>query len=1252
MSYHKLSIITPIIPIFIIFHLLGFNVGKCQQLELYNEPDYTQNRRNIIYLKTCANIEQNIIEYWVIDENGEEHYIQDSDTSIKAIEIAIIKGDSLQDGPNYKYYAKAGTTQSPKIQSIQDSTPPEVSQEGIHFKNSVRDNWYNHYDNIIVQPIIVDPAGIDSIALIYRLAGTKDTTQMPYKNPAYEIGEFGAAPENTRLAHPFELKRGIASDGQYDIYIYARDAAHKPESHGENKGDSTWQLGGNEYNGYEEGKKIGHIRIDTIKPTSKITAPDSPIIVSQYQDITFNFSANDPPQPGTNFNSGLDSVILMYDYKATRATTERITGRADSFHCGSTDSGFGYREKLEGTMSFNPKKEYGDGIYYFYTIAKDCAGNIQDMPPDNQKLKVIVDTNSPIIQEFFVKDTTKAPSEFETFAKDHWTNDMTVQVKLKGVDLVAGADSVFFTIMSEKGNSKILKYDLMQKIESDSFSIDSLFIDLLDVGWNFITCEVKDCAGKISASEKFEIRYYIIGEFMMVDSIVIEDEDGGSTTITNSPQVNINVYINTHNLWYKNIAGIYFYDSLMISNPNTGNPDWHERDALKRVFIPNAIQYSFKFSPEYHDTDGWLICYCVIQDSAGTIRPTVWAVKDSIDYKRRLEISHFRLSDVTPEDASDAADSSWSDSLVVSFAIEGLPNYVGESAFLHFSLDSNFLENLDSINYYDSTFNTAAGTGVFDLTKIGLSRDTCLRNTAVWIRLHSISMDTMSNDTSAIINFDFENPSITRFELIDTIPNAEYEILADSLWTNDLEVQSIIDADDICSGLWKLRFNGEVADTNWQEYPLKSHTISLTPEEGAKQVTVQIKDKAGNISNETYPITFDQTPPALIVPDQIPCNRTDFISIPINLSDYFMLWKLWLWSDPSYSKWETILDTNNLQIKIDFPCSELAMDSIIYILASDRAGNVITKQTRVVPDRFEISIQLFDGTDTLDSEFTSTPDVMIKITIKSNHEIITSRCVSQKPDFYDTDWKPDESKRFIFTLDTTGVGDGIYTLYVQCRANDNNLESNIAQAQIKLDTKIPLINSVSSLDGKTICGISTEDLDFKVHAFDPYPGQIESLYVAIIENDCAIDSQGFSWAEDTVYTYPNLFERKGKKQLNFRVTDFAEHSSTGKSEIVYYDPHFEAEGVYNYPNPFNPLQVVTEIVIHTTGTHLIKARIYDIFGNEINRWDDIPANNQVQQRISWDGKTKDGRLVADGAYYCIVDAGYGRKKTIIVVKKR
>ncbi len=97
--------------------------------------------------------------------------------------------------------------------------------------------------------------------------------------------------------------------------------------------------------------------------------------------------------------SSIASVVLFYDYNGE----------------GWTDSGLSEEEAAEGSLDFEPTN--GEGVYEFYTIATDVAGNVE-APPADADASEIYDTTAPQSTCATIELTNDSPVVVDFTASD------------------------------------------------------------------------------------------------------------------------------------------------------------------------------------------------------------------------------------------------------------------------------------------------------------------------------------------------------------------------------------------------------------------------------------------------------------------------------------------------------------------------------------------------------------------------------------------------------------------------------------------------------------------------------------------------------------------------------------------------------------------------------------------------------------------------------------------------------------------
>ncbi len=93
----------------------------------------------------------------------------------------------------------------------------------------------------------------------------------------------------------------------------------------------------------------------------------------------------------------------------------------------------------------------------------------------------------------------------------------------------------------------------------------------------------------------------------------------------------------------------------------------------------------------------------------------------------------------------------------------------------------------------------------------------------------------------------------------------------------------------------------------------------------------------------------------------------------------------------------------------------------------------------------------------------------------------------------------------------------------------------------------------------------------------------------------------------------------------------------------------------NYPNPFKAGKEYTTIRYVLEKDAKVTISIYDLLGQLVRRIE-IPKGTpekgvQGTNKVPWNGKNKRGRVVANGGYYCVVEADAGTGKHMRKVRK-
>jgi hypothetical protein len=131
--------------------------------------------------------------------------------------------------------------------------------------------------------------------------------------------------------------------------------------------------------------------------------------------------------------------------------------------------------------------------------------------------------------------------------------------------------------------------------------------------------------------------------------------------------------------------------------------------------------------------------------------------------------------------------------------------------------------------------------------------------------------------------------------------------------------------------------------------------------------------------------------------------------------------------------------------------------------------------------------------------------------------------------------------------------------------------------------------------------------------------------------------------------------KPGRKQIVVSVNDNAGNMSmvwpfwSEAGELYFINGK---DGVYNYPNPFDPREKSTYIVLGLSKSVLATIKIYDFAGEYVRTLGPPDQVVKPNQEIPWDGKTDDGTEVANGTYLCYIKArDLDASKTVTAVIK-
>ena len=535
----------------------------------------------------------------------------------------------------------------------------------------------------------------------------------------------------------------------------------------------------------------------------------------------------------------------------------------------------------------------------------------------------------------------------------------------------------------------------------------------------------------------------------------------------------------------------------------------------------------------------------------------------------------------------------------------------------------------------------------------------------------------------------------------DNFPNT---FMAAMGWSNEQFVFAQVPGvfDEGC-GVDSMRFSGGIDLSLWQpidynvdtEIPsvdLAFRTDSIpimmaTDSEGRKNITSQLRDRAGNWGNVFDPISeltvhggYDVTPPDFDFLDVYSEEITDSVTtvapsyLPLKVVDQpatGFLWKV-CWqidSDPakvSCTVYDTTWDTGSDTIFYAAFPGELVADLVpdyhyeLGVVVIDSAGNpsdLKTADLLIIPDSIDFSFVVVDTNDIEDSEYCGEMTVATLIDMENPPSYMR---FGESPTALGS-WI-DYSIFGEFTFSSSA--NGMKHVYAQIRYGTQ--ESKIEVDSIILDTRNPGVSNIKAFD------ISSGDeyysneqtIGFKaIGANDTPPGVIGAMLVAedadfsLNVQKCPID------LTDSTCTYTasedreiaegataSGSERQDARTFWVKLLDRAENEAPVRLPAIVID--LDEDIVTNFPNPFDP--TVEPTIVRVKGLDVgesVDVYIYDNYGNLVWNKTESSLGGSKAVDILWDGNNGKGDVVARGIYIAVVEVdGEVYKRKIAVWK--
>jgi len=204
--------------------------------------------------------------------------------------------------------------------------------------------------------------------------------------------------------------------------------------------------------------------------------------------------------------------------------------------------------------------------------------------------------------------------------------------------------------------------------------------------------------------------------------------------------------------------------------------------------------------------------------------------------------------------------------------------------------------------------------------------------------------------------------------------------------------------------------------------------------------------------------------------------------------------------------------------------------------------------------------------------------------------------------------------------------------------------SNVVTTTI--DTTAPVLSTITIWGRPQADSTITRQRDVSVEfgGSDNYAGACDSIHVTEDMSFGSYVAYAISTCDSSVSFV--LSGSPGRKSVWARLVDMAGNISDSAFASI------ESESqLHNYPNPFNPNEEATALVFGLEAPQGVTLYIYDLGGNLVLKREGISGVTGLNE-IEWDGFNGQGKMVADGGYVAVVEAGNIKYRTKIAVAKR
>ena len=1061
-------------------------------LHLFPEPQVTQGDSNIVICSNSTGLK--IFQISTDQSNWESRPGTFSN---------FWNFGGLLHGSKYFYRVITTTDTSNVVVSTQDTLAPEIQTYLLSDSTT---------DAIIpIRFKTWDPicGSVQKVILYYRSDST--SVWVPYDSLLIDPQRVAIAPDQAvEDSIMFDISLTSAGDGYYEFYLSGVDTAWAADNTGI-VGNLKIPLVGTE--------KQTFTYFDTQKPGSKIFSHFLLPYYNQSQvPIGVPFSAADSANGARGYWSGLEKVTAFFNYKVNPVgpyLSQDVQFAAYSFTTKLLS--------VDSTFNFTPAQ---DGIYEFYTLAKDNFGNQEDKPQLPYPT-IIFDTEVPQINQIVLQDQTSLTDTIYA-AQPGWTNSSSIFVYAlgmedllkdnfrSGVDSLLMAQNVDFTLNTQR-------YKVSSSEAVINYVLDSM------PGKKQVFAKVFDYAKNESQA---------VSNTIVFDPIAPSfHEFDITTTYTTQTEISLNVQATD------TVAQVGELYKLRISEDPTFPSD-------KTIYwqLPAQNQYAetlpftITFTPGKH----WV--YGQVRDKAGNWSE-VWS--DSVFVTAPVQLNRLTLQDLTdPSDTLNCADPGWSDSLTVTARI----NYTGVLKKIILSETSSFAPTQKEYTEWESEGDSVAVVVYDHFQKVG--HDT------LWCQLIGPNLTDSSAVKFATIRVDTTRPWLQDFEVFHTFddPETSYTYTDTSL----VQVTTLVSVDFISGmkfwepGLTQMFYPRFSPDTTY---------VIRSPGEGEKLVFCAVRDSAGNWSNPlSNSISVDKTDPVFTQFDIVTAMTTQpEISIAVEVADAVgKLFKFQLSEDPTFPPDKSVFyylpDQNEYSGVLSFTLEPFTTGQHrIYGRVWDQAGN----RSAVLVDSVEVtlpvqlhSLAILDLTDPSDVFNVADPgwsdSLVVKVQI-GYHGVLKKVILSERSDFNPprqeySQWATEGDSIAIVEYTFQNVGQD--TIWCQLLGPNLTDSSAVLFATIQVDTTAPQLQDFVMyhiIDDPETTYAYTNDLTVYVR---PHVSGDFLAKMKLWEPDLAPVLYSY-FTPDTTYSIRTPGE--GQKQVFCAVRDSAGNWSNFRQAQIYYD---------------------------------------------------------------------------------------------------